>query len=171
MSDLVPLMQKSLRATIASIPKQALNPFVIKNALVEFAHTGKDKIVDKLRGDPRINIPTLVHDVSMDENNQLQIGGFKTANKGTDFNVLNEKQEEVASLKNEFDTLVKLWLNTNHYMKMNDGTYVNNDADSPDYNKVLTKEKFEELKNDAEHGLNHFLETNSDVRFSPGAKP
>ncbi|MBN9229740.1 MAG: hypothetical protein BGO90_03695 [Legionella sp. 40-6] len=171
LSDLVPLLQKSLKASIASIPKKELNPFVLKNALKEFVYSTKDKIVDKLRGDPRINIPTLVHDVSMNENNQIQIGGFKTASKGEDFNLVNADNKEIDSLKDEFDTVVKLWLNTNHYIKMNDGTYVNYDTNSPDYNQVLTKQKFEELKNNPEHGLDHFLETNSELKFSPGAKP
>jgi hypothetical protein len=129
----------------------------------------RDKIMDKLRGEPRVDIPAMVHDVAMGDDNKLQIAPLKGIDgRSTQF---TGADMQTVDLNPTFRSLVSLWLKDQGYEPgVEDGTYVNKAHGTADYNKVLTKEKFNELKDDKTHGLDAFLEENVELQFSPSPR-
>lgn len=115
----------------------------------------KDKIMDAIRGEPRGDLPTLVHDLSMSDDNKLKIGEIKFGD--------DSRPDSPGEFNNAFATLVTLWLKDHDYELAADNTFVTADA----HKTVLTKEKFEELKDDKDKGLNAFLGLNTQLEFRP----
>ncbi|KGP62747.1 hydrolase [Legionella norrlandica] len=114
----------------------------------------KDKIASKLTGNPEIDLPELMHEVSYTDDNKLKIEPLTRSDNG------NEK----GKLDAIYEKLIYMWLEENGYTpdKNEPGKFV--DANGAH----LDKATFEQLKNDPSHGLNYFLsEQEPDVQFRP----
>ncbi|EHL30157.1 hypothetical protein [Legionella drancourtii] len=120
----------------------------------------KDKIMDAIRGQPRGDLPTLVHDLTMSDDNKLKIGEITF---GDGSRPTSDDPNNLEKFNNAFATLVTLWLKDNGYELAADNTFVTTD----EHQTVLTKEKFEELKDDEGNGLNAFLDLNTQLEFRP----
>lgn len=112
----------------------------------------KDKIMDKIKGDPDIKLDTLVHDIKMSEDNKLMIGDIKCDGAQPD-----------PGFKPAVATLVGIWLRDQGYELAPDDTYVTAD----DNKTVLTAEKFKELKEDETNGLDAFIKANTKLESRP----
>jgi hypothetical protein len=157
MMALLALFAKVVKAMSQSI-SEATQPMTdkIKQTVREkFVYPLRDKFLDHIRGDPTIDLPTLVHDVNMSDDNKLNVGDIKLDGSTPDREV-----------NRSFETLVNLWLASEGYELAPDDTYVTADA----HKTVLTKDAFEALKNDEEHGLDTFLESNVDLQFRPSPR-
>ncbi|MDR3502547.1 MAG: hypothetical protein P4L79_08185 [Legionella sp.] len=120
----------------------------LKNGVIDM----KDTLLDKLRGDPRVDLPTLVHDVKIGDDNKLAV------NLRADEQQLNEQEKLPQGLR----TLVALWLNERGYEidPNNEEGFRSKEGHEP-----LTAEVFNELKNDPDNGLNEFLNRASEVQY------
>lgn len=117
----------------------------------------KDKILDTLRGNPRVDLPALIHDVKMTDDNKIDFGALKRS----------DDLQSTPTLNEGFQTLIALWLHDQGYEPGSiENTYVTADENKT----LLTKEKFLELKNSPEHGLNKFLEETVDLEFREGPR-
>lgn len=114
----------------------------------------KDKCLDAIRGQPRGDLPELLHDVTMSDDHKLKIGDITFGDKSG---------ANVPEFNSAFVTLVNLWLKDNNYELSADNTYVSAD----EHKIVLTKEVFEKLKEDPEKGLNAFLGKDNELEFRP----
>jgi hypothetical protein len=115
-------------------------PYIVqvKHALKNGVIDMKDALLDKLRGDPRVDLPTLVHDVKIGPDNKLEVK-------------LHAGGE--AMRPKDRGALVEQWLNERGL-----------ERDPNSMNGFITKEgqpvppeMFEKLKNDPNNGLNAFL--------------
>ncbi len=128
----------------------------------------KDKLVDKLLGNPRVDLPALIHDVSLNDQNQLVIGDLERSDKANE-GLINRKEtvelveEKTANLNQGFKTLVALWLKEHDYEPGADGTFVKTTGDRG----VLTKAAFETLRDDPEDGLGKFLGVETELQYRP----
>ncbi|MFT4057961.1 MAG: hypothetical protein QM652_00270 [Legionella sp.] len=136
--------------------------FTIKQSVREnYFYPIAHKILDTVRGDPRVNIPTILHNVTIGDDNKLHIKELKSL----------DPNRNVSSLKTQFTKFVSVWLAGHGYAPGPEiGAYINQDKNSPDYGKILTKEKFNELKNDKNLGLDKFLEDLSKLKFQSVAE-
>lgn len=119
----------------------------------------KDKFLDFLKGDPKVDLPLLIHKTTLTDDNKLDLGLSSSD--------ANEMSEE---LKRSFEMLVDLWLVDNGYSAKEAGPGEDKEAVKGIYVKsgtdeVLTKDAFVKLKEDEEHGLDQFLNADTKLRF------
>ncbi|MFJ1267484.1 hypothetical protein ACD661_02815 [Legionella lytica] len=125
----------------------------IKHALKNGIVGMKDTLLDKLRGDPRLDLPTLVHDVQLGKkNNKLEVK----------LHAGGQQLEDKNGLPQGLRTLVALWLDEQGYKidPNNEEGFIAKEGNEP-----LTAETFNKLKNDPDHGLNEFLNRASEVQY------
>lgn len=124
-------------------------------------HDVYNKVLDRITGEPKPNfqpdmtLPSLYDNVTMDNNNVLQIAPL-----GRSDNVVNEPGHR--NLNQYFADGVKIWLNRCGWSE---------DPNMPnvfrDENGVqLDQATFDTLKNDPDHGLRALLNEGSDLVFS-----
>ncbi|CAM4445303.1 MAG: hypothetical protein LEGION0403_FIIPPAGN_01158 [Legionella sp.] len=121
----------------------------LKNAIVDI----KDTLLNTLRGNVRVDLPTLVHDIKIGDDNKLALKLHANSQDLTDDRVL----------PNSVRSLVTLWLWERGYEldpNNNHEGYRAKEGHEP-----LTAEKFNELKNDPENGLNEFLNRASELQY------
>lgn len=119
----------------------------------------KDKVMDFIRGDHRVDLPALVQNVTLSDDNKLDFGTLNRANDGI---ALEGTSTE------GFRTLVTLWLNDVGYEPANEeGMYVTKDEPRT----ILTKERFNELKSSDVNGLNKFLEESIELEVKSSPSP
>ncbi|WP_058535011.1 hypothetical protein [Legionella saoudiensis] len=119
----------------------------LKNGIIDM----KDTLLDKLRGDPRVNMPTLVTDIKLDANNKLAVN----------IHAFGKDLDSEEKLPQGLRTLTALWLQEQGYVPDDVGGFLNKETREP-----LTAETFNELKNHPEDGLNAFLNRSSKVQYS-----
>jgi hypothetical protein len=157
-SLLVSAISQSIREVSAE-PMMNIKQIIREKAFYPMAQ----KVVDKIRRDPRVDIPAILHDVSMGDDNKLKINGLTSANP----------QEDVSALNNDFKKLVSLWLyeKGGYVPGPEEGTYINQKKGSPDFGKLLTKKQFDKFKSDDDFGLDNFLANNGDLQFRSSPTP
>lgn len=129
-------------------------PYIVplKHALKNGVIDMKDTLLDKLRGNPRVDLPTLVHDVTIGKGNKLEVKLLAG----------DEELKATENLPQGLRTLVSLWLNERGYEidPNNEKGFRTKEGHEP-----LTAEAFDELKNDPGNGLNEFLNRASEVQY------
>ncbi|USQ12636.1 hypothetical protein J2N86_07880 [Legionella lytica] len=120
----------------------------LKNGIVDM----KDTLLDKLRGNPRVDLPTLVHNVQLGADNKLEVKLHAGAQE------LKNGEELPLGLR----SLVALWLREQGYQpdQNNPEGFWTTEGHEP-----LTAQRFNELKNDPDNGLNAFLNRASEVQY------
>lgn len=126
----------------------------------------KDKFLDMLKGDPKVNLPLLIHQASLTDDNKLNLGLSRS--DGVAQMSMDDKDQN--RIKNSFDSLVNLWLLENGFSPKEAGPGEDKDAVKGLYvrtgtDEIMTKAEFTALKDDEEHGLAQFLEADTALRF------
>lgn len=114
----------------------------------------KDTISSKLTGNPEIDLPMLQHQVSFTDDNKLKIEPLTRSDKGTEKGRIDEI----------FEGMIHMWLKDNDYTPdpQDPAKFVNSNG------ATLDKATFDRLKDDPDHGLDHFLtEYNPDLQYKP----
>jgi hypothetical protein len=114
-----------------------------------------DKIKSPFTSDPAVILPTLVHEVKLNDKNALEVN--LTA-KG--------REPGAPSFDDQFKRVVVEWLKEQGYRANPDPDHGDQFVDSK--GDVLTPAAFDSLKNDPDHGLDHFLKETSELQFRPG---
>lgn len=112
----------------------------------------KDTISSKLTGNPEIDLPMLQHQVSFTDDNKLKIEPLTRSDKGTEKGRIDEI----------FEGMIHMWLKDNDYTPdpQDPVKFVNSNG------ATLDKATFDRLKDDPDHGLDHFLtEHNPDLQY------
>ncbi|MGC1182863.1 hypothetical protein [Legionella sp.] len=158
MMSLLAMYSLLVKAVSEELDVKIKPPITVLKQLVreEVLYPLKDRIVDAVRGQPRVDLPKLIHSVTMSDDNKLMIDDVKCAGS-----------KPIPEFNPAFRTLVSLWLNDQGYEPAAEDTYTTNDA----HKTELTKERFEELKNSKEFGLNTFLEENVNLQFKDSTSP
>lgn len=130
-SALVDAGNQTLHETISPVTTP------LKHSIKNYIWDTKDYILDKLRGDPRVVLPTLIHDVKINDDNKLELSLQR-----------DDKEANMGGLNNSFRTLITLWLDQHGYEAHpeHEGVYVNKESREP-----LTSQQFRELKDASLH--------------------
>lgn len=130
----------------------------------------KDAISDYLAGDPEVGLPVLLHKIQLSDDGKLIIEKLSRADnvdntaRSIPLDPNNRSAPVVKSLDEHFDTGVREWLAEQGYKP----TAADKDKFVDEHGAALTKTQFDILKNDPEHGFNHFLQVNySELEFRP----
>ncbi|MDR3502548.1 MAG: hypothetical protein P4L79_08190 [Legionella sp.] len=107
----------------------------LKNGVIDM----KDTLLNKLRGDPRVDLPTLVHDVKIGKGNKLEVK-------------LHAGGEMMRP--QEHGALVAQWLNERGLERDPDNM---DGFRTKEGHQPLPADVFNKLKNDPNNGLNEFL--------------
>ena len=99
-------------------------------------------------------IPVLVHEAKLNDKHCLEVN--LTMDNASDGDV---------GLNDIFKNVVESWLVEQGYEPTKDGTFINTSG------KALESAEFEQLKNDPEHGLSSFLDTNSELQYRSSMRP
>lgn len=113
-----------------------------------------DKIKSTFTSDPEAVIPTLLHGVQLNDKNALEVS--LTA---------EGKIPGALSFDEQFKRVVVEWLKEQGYTPNPDPE--NSDQFVNSAGEVLVPEVFNELKNDPEHGIDHFLRETTALQFRP----
>lgn len=147
MMSVVTMSYALSKAIHHSIKTEAFFP--LRSGLIKL----KNVVLDRLTGDPEVDLPVLQHFVQLTDEGKLKIELTRSDNR-------NEK----GVLDELFEKGIVMWLKDLGYLPNREdgkeGTFI--DAN----NVPLNKAKFEQLKNDPDHGLNHFLTEYTDVECS-----
>lgn len=134
------------------------------------AHKGLRALFNKFTltdpSKPEVVLPLLVHNVDMNEDNELKIAPL-VSEDGSSSGLDEENKEFNDSIQDCFTKGVEAWLKEGHGYTRIDGTQKFKNADGTE----LTKEEFEKLKNHEENGLDAYLSGKFDLSFKPGPKP
>lgn len=110
-----------------------------------------DAIRNKFTGDPKVDLPTLIHNVHLNENNELVIDPLVRSDG-------NEKSDPLQAL---FEKGISIWLKDMGYKpdSSNPKKFVNAEGET------LSLNIFKKLKNDPDKGLSAVLNINKDLKF------
>lgn len=134
---------------LAAIPTPGL--LTTGDAIINF-------VKDKLGADPEIALPALMHNVNFSDDGDLVIDKLIRSD-----NIANtapaptpENAPKAKSIDDYFSEAVHEWLAEEGYnpSAANSSKFVNSSG------AALTKEAFNQLKDDPDHGLSHFLKIN-----------
>jgi hypothetical protein len=168
MIGLLNMFSKLVTALDATINRKTV-PYLYpaKAAIVDkfFGEKVLDKIVDgyKKLGNPEITLASLEHNVHFTDDNRLKIDPL----------LRSDGAQKKGDLDKFFEKGILKWLAEEGY------TPVSTDPNSADkdkfvdvHGKILDKVGFEQLKDDPDSGLSHFLSETSDLSFTQsGPKP
>ncbi|HHT0591872.1 TPA: hypothetical protein ACTXXA_002892 [Legionella anisa] len=122
----------------------------------EFMYEGvKHAILNKIKGNDKIDLPTLLHKVTF-KDGKVDVAGL-TRSDGISFE--NNRQQTANKAFNKF---VDIWLMENEYVSgpNKDGSYVHCVSGEP-----LTQDKFNELNTTPQTSLEKFLEDSATFKF------
>lgn len=167
MMSLLSLYMTLVEAIAADINTPIYKGFYgAKGQIHQLLEQGKGMIAEKLRS-AHIDMPNMVHDVTMGDDNKLNIGALKDIH-GHDYSQEQNPDVPGETMQHLFDKLVKLWLRTHDYVPAGnlEGHYVHNATGQP-----LTKADFEIMKNDPDTGLDKFFNTDNELHYSSAMRP
>lgn len=132
----------------------------------------KHRIIDLAWGDQSHDVPALLHNVTLSDDDKLTIGDVRRADNGDIVLARGVDGKVTDDFNMPYKTLVTLWLNTHGYQLAEpdlgpDNVNRNADVYVDAAGARLTKATFEGLKNDNEHGLTAFMQRQSGVEFRP----
>jgi hypothetical protein len=113
----------------------------------------------KWNSNPEVELPKLLYAVNT-KDGKLNIDPLITYANGQPLSGDDVMNAAATKLNKLFEQGVDAWLRENNYVPDNQGVYKNAGT-------TLTSEALENLKKDPDHGFAKFLQTNSDLDFSP----
>lgn len=160
-------MSNSVKQTLMSLNA----PGFISKEPIPLGFILNEGIRSLLKGAPKDAnpLPILLHGVTLNDENALEVNITRKAD--VEFKKQTQNGASAYDFNAAFKEVVIEWLAENGYQPSPDpaqkGQFVNSAGE------LLTKEALDNLKNDPDKGLNHYLKSNSDLEFEerPGMRP
>ena len=127
---------------------------ILKQPVFLLEHKLLPEIWNKLKKDPEAVLPILIHEVKLNEHNQLEV------------NLTEKGHGATGQFDEQFKSVVVEWLNEQGYTPDPDPNHQDQFIHS-NSKETLTRTAFEALKNDEVHGLDQFLTASSELQFQP----